>query len=143
MKAKEWLLKNGHIKAITRGRISLENRALIEEAVRNGANIEGYSVSTAPVKDETPAVVTKAAPVSSEKIIHDIGPERYDEREWIAFIYEDGKQKEIGIRSVCATCGASLTYHVCESPRVRVDYDQTAVVNFKPRTTPLQAKRFF
>jgi hypothetical protein len=143
MKAKEWLLKNGHIKEITRGRISRDNHALIEDAVRKGAQIEGFSVSTAPTKDEKPAAVTKVPMVSAEKVIYDIGPERYVESEWVAYIHEDGKQKEIGLRTVCNTCGASLTYHVCESPRVWVEFDREAVVHFKPRTAPLPAKRFF
>lgn len=132
MKAKEWLLNNGHIKEITRGRISLDNRALIEDAVRKGAQIEGYSISTAPAAPDAPVAVDKAV-VSNEKVIYDIGPERYNENEWIAYIHEDGKHKEIGIRTVCNGCGASLTYHMCETPRVWVDYNREAMVNFKPR----------
>lgn len=145
MKPKEWLLKNGHIKEITRGRISRENHALIEAAVKNGAKIEGYSVSTAaPVEgnDETPESTVTKAKVSSEKVIYDVGPERYVEDETVGYIHQDGKQVEISLRTVCNTCGASLTYHMCDSPRVWVDHKTEAMVYFKPRSKPLPKKRW-
>jgi hypothetical protein len=143
MKPKEWLLKNGHIKEITRGRISRENHALIEKAVRDGASIEGYSVSTAAVKGtETPESTIVKAKVSSEKTVADIGPERFDEAVTVGYIHQDGKSVEISLRTVCNTCGASLTYHVCDSPRIWVDFDTEATVYFKPRTKPLPKIRW-
>ena len=142
MKAKEWLLANGHIKEITRGRISRENHALIEAAVRDGAKIEGFSVSTAPAKSEGAEPSIIKAKVSSEKTVADIGPERYSEDETVGYIHQDGKPVEISLRTVCNTCRASLTYHVCDSPRVWVDHKTEAVVYFKPRTKPLPKKRW-
>lgn len=144
MKPKEWLLKNGHIKEITRGRISRENHALIEDAVRNGVSIEGYSVSTARPADseDTPEPIITKAKVSSEKVVADIGPERYREDETVGYIHQDGQQVEVSLRTVCNTCRASLTYHVCESPRVWVDHKTEAMVYFKPRTKPLPKKRW-
>jgi hypothetical protein len=143
MKPKEWLLKNGHIKEITRGRISRDNHALIEKAVRDGASIEGYSVSTAPAKaDETAESTIVKAKVSSEKVVADIGPERFDEAVTVGYVHKDGEAVEVSLRTVCNTCGASLTYHVCDSPRVWVDFDTEATVYFKPRTKPLPKKRW-
>lgn len=144
MKPKEWLLKNGHIKEITRGRISRDNHALIEKAVRNGASIEGYSVSTArPVEGvETPESTIVKAKVSSEKVVADVSPERYDESVTVGYVHKDGEPVEISLRTVCNTCGGSLTYHVCDSPRVWVDFDTEATVYFKPRTKPLPKQRW-
>ena len=142
MKPKEWLLKNGHIKEITRGRMSREHISLIENAVRNGASIEGYGVSTT-------APAEKSAPVKVEKVGTD--PNRIldipefpvrDEREWQGYANVNGKIRDIGMRTVCNTCNNSLSYCGCKSPIVWIDHETTAVVNFKGRVTPLSNRRW-
>lgn len=117
MKAKEWLLANGHIQAITRGRISSANKALIEDAVRKGAKIEGYSVSTAPVKADTPQVVSKVA-TTTEKTIADLPPYRYPEDEFVAFERDNGKKVTRSLRCACNKCRQSLVVCWCEEPAI-------------------------
>ncbi len=135
MKPKEWLLKNGHIKEITRGRMSRESIALIEEAVKNGVIIEGYSNYTAPAKPVSEAGIEK--PVSRIEKSNGTGilaipdnPLRSEEL-WEAYANIDGKIKSIGMRTVCNTCKNSLTYCPCKSPLVNLDYDLVGVVNFR------------
>ena len=143
MKPKEWLLANGHIKEITRGRMSRENIALIEDAVKAGTKIEGYAVASAPkdgpVKDEAKVEKVKADP----NRILDIPENPFrDENQWEAYANVDGKIVPIGMRTVDNGCGNSLTYCACRTAVVWVDADVSAVVNFKPRTTPLSNKRW-
>lgn len=134
MKPKEWLFKNGHIEVIGRGRLSAAHIALIHEAVANGVQIEGYSVSKTDISTDKPE------PVKVERIAHD--PNRVvdvpdiarDERDFMAYRSENGKRIEVGMRTVDNNCGSSLTYCHCESPRVWVDYDREAVVHFTSRT---------
>jgi len=143
MKPKEWLLANGHIKEITRGRMSRENIALIEQAVRDGVQIEGYAVSTVKPKTEaekaSPKVEKVAAP--SERIL-DVPDESRSEELWEAYTFVDGKRVEIGMRTVDNNCGNSLTYCRCRTATVFLDHETTAMVNFTPRTKPLSNKRW-
>jgi hypothetical protein len=130
MKPKEWLLKHGHITEIGRGRISLPNKALIEEAVRNGAVIEGYSVSTAPSKEGSDNVA-KVEKTPKAGAIFDVPDEARSEDMWRAFRAVDNV--EVGMRTVCnGPCGSSLTYCRCEHPRVWVDHQSESLVYFKP-----------
>lgn len=133
MKPKEWLLKNGHIKEITRGRMSREHISLIENAVKNGETIEGYSRSTAPIK---PVVSVGKAVSKTEKsngtgIVAIPDSPLRNETMWEAYANVDGKIKVIGMRTVCNTCKNSLTYCPCKSPLVNLDFDRVGVVNFR------------
>lgn len=142
MKPKEWLLKEGHIKEITRGRMSRESIALIEDAVRNGAKIDGFSVSTAPVDSKEPAKVEKVATDPNRILEIPDSPFR-DESTWEAYGNIGGKVAPIGMRTVEETCGNSLTYCACRNPMVRhLDSDGPVLVNFKARTKPLSNKRW-
>lgn len=129
MKPKEWLKANGHITEIGRGRMSREHIALVEAAVASGVAIEGYAVSSKPANADKP--VERVAVDS--KTIADIGEPTRDERSLMAYRVEEGKNVEIGMRTVCNACGSSLTYCGDASPRVWIDHERQAVVNFKPR----------
>lgn len=131
MKPKEWLKAHGHITEIGRGRMSAAHIALIKDAVANGTEIEGYG-SVTPKATGAPATVERTA-VSTVKTIADIGEPTRDERSIMAYRTVDGKTVEIGMRTVDNNCGTSLTYCKCESPRIWVDHESQAVVNFKPR----------
>lgn len=141
MKPKEFLLKNGHIKEITRGRLSRDNIALIEEAVKNGVKIEGYSVSTGPEPDKTAPVVEKVKTDPNRILDIPEFPLR-DESVWEAYANVDGKIVSVGMRTVCNTCKCSITYCGCKTPVVWVDSDTSAVVVFKPRSKSLSNKRW-
>lgn len=144
MKPKDWLLANGHIKEITRGRMSRENIALIENAVRDGAVIDGYVVSKVEPK------VTKDVPAPSkvERVtvatdrIADVPDEVRPESEWEAYTYLDGAKRPVGMRTVCNQCGNSLTYCHCRTPVVWLDHEVTGLVSFTVRTKPLLNKRW-
>lgn len=133
MKPKEWLLKNGHIKEITRGRMSRESIALINEAVKAGTVIEGYPSPTGPNKPTASGTDKPESKV--EKTSTGIAniPEfpLRDENRWEAYANIDGKLKTIGMRTVCNTCKNSLTYCPCKSPVVNLDFDTVGVVNFR------------
>lgn len=129
MKPKEWLFKNGHIKEIGRGRLSREHIDLIKDAVNHGAMIEGYSVESTP--NSTVKTVVKTAKATAETVM-DIGEPLRDER---ALSARAGKT-EIGMRTVCNVCRNSLTYCFCPQPRVWVDYNREAVVEFVTRKHP-------
>lgn len=135
MKPKEYLVKHGHIKVAGRGRLSRENIAIIEEAVKNGALIEGYSTST-PADESNPTEVKRAIVGDA---IFDIPDETRPERNWEAKRESDGKP--IGMRTVCNRCGNSLTHCLHATPVVWVDHNRQSEVVFVPRTTPV--KRFF
>lgn len=137
MKPKEYLLKHGHITHIGRGRMSAEHIAIIKKAVAAGENIEGYSVArpstAAPVPQSEDSQVVRESRSDS---IPDVPEESRPEKDWTAYRHEDGKQVEIGMRTVCNNCNSSLTYCRCNRPVVWVDYDSETVVYFKPRTSP-------
>lgn len=140
MKPKEILLRDGKISAITRGRISRENHLYLAELAKNGEKIDGYTAveSTNPKGER---VVRNSNPTPGETPIYDITI-RYDEREWEAYRFNDGKSVEVSMRTVCNTCGNSLTGHFCDEARVWVDHRTEAVVYFKPRKNPLPIKRW-
>lgn len=109
MKPKEWLLKNGHISTIGRGRLSIDNINLIKKAVGEGVYIEGYS--------DTGAVRTKRGiPVKSKPIkemfmypeIVDLTPYVYPEDEFVAVERDNGKRVIRSLREICRHTGYSL-----------------------------------
>lgn len=131
MKPKQWLFDNGHISEIGRGRLSRDHISLIEQAVRDGAQIEGYAVSTAAPKTEA----EKSEP-AVEKVRHDpnrimdVPDERRSESVWKAHTFVNGDKVNVGMRTVCNTCRSSLTYCPCRAPIVWVDHEATGVVTF-------------
>lgn len=136
--AKELLLHYGKIQAITRGRISADNHKFIAERLSAGDVVGGYE--TKVFSKPTGEVVhsNAKAPVSTEKIIADIGFPTRDERITQAHVFRDGKKKSVSLREVCSNCRASLSYCHCTTPQFRVDFDATAPVYFEARTTPFK-----
>lgn len=116
MKAKEYLLKQGKITDITRGRISKDNHEFLKHAVSKGASIEGYSVSTARVGNVEP-VVSKVA-LSNEKVVSELMPYRYTEEAYQAYQFIDGKKVTRSLREACRGCGYSLVVCYCVEPRI-------------------------
>lgn len=133
MKPKEYLVKHGHIKEAGRGRLSKEHIAIIEEAVKGGAFIEGYSIST-PANDAEPVEVKRAPAVD----VYDVPDEVRPERDWEAYS-ESGAA--VGMRTICNLCGNSLNYCHHQTPVVWVDHKTMTGVVFSPRKTPV--KRFY
>lgn len=129
MKPKDWLLANGHIKEITRGRMSRENIALIQEAVNNGAKIEGYAPS------EEGEEVNRVATDPNRILDIPEFPFR-DEKAYEPFA--NGERWPLGMRGCCELCKNSLTYCGCETPYVRIDNDRLVMVEFRARTRPIK-----
>jgi hypothetical protein len=115
-----------------KGKPSRQMVADADELVKKGWKIKGRTLVSTPANAE-PAKVAKVAG-SGGKEIADIGPPRRDDREWEAYANVDGKEVAIGMRTVCnGPCGNSLTYCWCSQSTVFLDFDQTAVVNFRQR----------
>lgn len=114
MKPKEYLVKHGHLDKIGRGRLSSKHIEIIENAVANGANIEGYSATAAPVENE-PKVVRK---VENNNDIVELQPYRYSEDEFVAFEYVDGKKITRSLREACRNCRVSLVQCWCGNPTI-------------------------
>lgn len=138
MKPKVALVKDGFLPPGSenqRGRLSGAAISRLKELAAKGWTIEGYSV-TKPTTSAENAKVEKVA-VDPNRI-QETPPESRPEKDWQGFTTEG----EVGMRTVCNTCRASLTYCPCQFPRVWLDCDTEAVVTFKPRTSPLPNKRW-
>ena len=102
MKPKEWLLANGHIKEIGRGRLAKDHIALVTAAART-TFIEGYS-------DEKPEVKV-AKPVShDEHAIVELAPILYPHDEFVAVDLDGGKHST---KAACQQHGYSICGHEC------------------------------
>lgn len=122
MKAKEWLKANGHIDAITRGRISGVNHGLLADAHANGQKFSDWE----------PKETTNA---SGEKVVKNATPKGTDsqgigeafirypsatsgdpDESWVAIEIESGIKRSM--REACGGCGLSLVGHRCNDPRI-------------------------
>lgn len=127
MKPKEALVKDGFLpkgSENTRGRMSRDAIARCEELASKGWQIDGFSVtkSSDNSKPDTVARI-KTDPNSVAEIPN---PTR-DESAMNAY---SGTVK-VGMRTVCNNCRRSLTYCLCESPRVWLDHETQGIVYFK------------
>lgn len=110
MKPKDYLVKNGYLKEVTRGRLSLAHIEILKDAVADGAKIEGYEKSG----------------VSVSKVDPDAFPEyrlpseyRFPEKEYALVLPKDFPYpKGAGMRNVCDVCSYSFCDHICESPKL-------------------------
>lgn len=126
MKPKVALVKDGFLPAgseNTRGRMSKAMIARCEYLVsEKNWDIDGFVKSTVRPKSETeksePEV--KRVAVTNEKVIADLPPETHNENEYQPFVHVDGKAQKVGKRTVCTTCGNSLTHCWCGDPQVWV-----------------------
>lgn len=136
MKPKEALVKDGFLPAGAdrkRGRLSLDAIERLKDLASAGWEIEGYEVTDTP--DATGAAVVDKVKTDPNAIA-DLPPMTRDENTTAAFTING----EVGMRTVCQNCRASLTYCPCPHPQVWLDHTQTGVVVFKQRTSPLKRK---
>lgn len=138
MRAKDWLLANGYISEVTRGRLSRENLDRIHEAVRQGVVIDGYSVSTVqPAEPSAPRAVRRVA----ADTITDVPDEIRPASSWEPLV--NGKpHRFVGMATVCNGCKNSLTYCYCPTPRVWLDHDREGTVSFTTRSKPLSRRKW-
>jgi hypothetical protein len=112
MLPKEYLVKHGYLKEITRGRLSLANIQILKEAVANGAKITGYEIEKSGVS------VSKVNP---DTFVEYVCPSdyRFPETEYKVTTPKDFPfPKGVGMRNVCDTCHVSLVNHLCDNPRL-------------------------
>lgn len=127
MKANEWLLANGHIKAITRGRMSRENIAILTAAWDNGngvkfsdfpkgkVTVQLEATEDAPAQVEYKRDANAGTGYSADGTPVEIAPYRYTEDEFHA-VQADGTNRSL--REVCQHCGVSLVQCYCGSPSI-------------------------
>ena len=126
-KSSEWLLKKGHIKAITRGRRSDDIHKVLSQAVADGVKFSDYTPKVSKKRNgETRIINTSPAAAPGEKTIADISF-FYPEAEWEAFEVESGKSRSV--REACQQHRASLTTHPCPGAIITsVDGDPSGVI---------------
>lgn len=131
MKAKEWLVKEGHIAHAGKGRMSHAHHALLNEAYGNGVRFSNWSPNTVAVMvtettDKATGEVTET--VTAHRIDGyqangmpvEIAPYLYNHDTHAA--YEDtadgSKGKRRSLREVCSNDGVSLVQCTCGAPRI-------------------------
>ena len=133
MKPKVALVKDGFLPAGAenqRGRLSAAAIARCQELVSKGWDIDGFVTTKAVVTGITddPALPLKVERVKSDpNAVVDIPEPTRDEKSLTAHS-TNGK---VGMRTVCNNCRRSLTYCLCESPKVWLDHQTEGVVVFK------------
>lgn len=117
MKAKEYLLQEGKISAITRGRISNDNHAFLKKAWEGGVRFsdwapkgESPTADSSKPKRESSAVGKGTS--SQPKTIAEIHIP-FPESEYIAFERRGGKRHLRSMRSACTNCRVSLVACGC------------------------------
>lgn len=139
IKPKAALVKSGFLPPGSenkRGRMSAAAIAECERLVtEEGYQIEGFAIASQPTGSTAPREVERVKPENGVKAIADIGEPLRSEKDWTAYANINGKVVPIGMRTVDNTCGNSLTYCPCRSPRVNhLDSTDSVLVNFKPLT---------
>lgn len=138
LKPKVALVKDGFLPAGSenkRGRLSAAAIERCKELAASGMKIEGYE---SKVSNTGEAPTVEKVKVSNSSTVADIGEPFHHEEAYQAFTSEG----EVGMRTVCNNCKCSLTYCPCPKPVVNLDHERTGVVFFKPRTVPLNVKRW-
>ena len=128
---KEALLAAGRIKEITRGRISRDNNAWIDDQIAKGAfTISGMTVTKS--SSSTAAPIVKRTVQAAAKIISDI-PEVFRDEDMYDVADESGNRMPgVGMRNVDNRCGNSFTYCMCREPRIYYG-DREVKVTFIPK----------
>lgn len=116
-KANEYLLDQGKIKEIKRGRRSAENIAFLVDAVANGVKFSDFTPAETTTPQGETVVKNVAKPAGSSNIDNfNEGFVRYPEDEnWI--VREKGANGKIrSLREACQNCRYSLAGHLCQNP---------------------------
>lgn len=117
-KANEWLLNEGHIEKITRGRRSTINIQRLTEAAQAGVKfsdfepVESTNASGEKVikNSRTTAQTSNIENYNEPFIRYEGGDERW------TVLDESGNKRTL--REACMNCHYSLVGHTCDSPRI-------------------------
>lgn len=131
MKANDWLLKEGHIKEITRGRRSLANINHLMTAYQAGTRFSDWepkeTVNT--TTGETRVVNTVKAAGGSQIDNYNEPFIRYP-GEMDSYTVTDSQGNKRSLKEACNNCGLSLVGHTCNNPViVRKDGTGSTKVN--------------
>lgn len=128
IKANQWLLDNGHITEIKRGRMRLEHIDLLNKAWNGGKGVEFSDFPKGKIEvlleatPDAPAVLTykREDGYASNGEIAELAPYLYNHTTHA--VYEDNpngtKGKRRSLREVCANDGVSLVQCTCGAPKV-------------------------
>jgi hypothetical protein len=113
-KKKEWLLANGHIDKIGRGRLSRTCHDALKAAVASGVKFSDYETTV----DKADGTVVKA-PVA---VSYDMPTVR-----WNTVLLPNGKPSGATVKAACFNCSVSLAYCTCDlrglTPRAIISND--------------------
>jgi hypothetical protein len=95
-----------------RGRMSREHRALCEQGVKNGVQIDGFAMSV-PAPNSTVQPAVQRVEVSNVKTIAELPPYRYHFETHRAYIFFNGKRRESSLAEICRSTGNGVSLVVC------------------------------
>lgn len=127
MRAKAWLVSQGHILKDGRGRMPLKSvkdgqsiPAILESARKSGVTFsdwpKGQIVTTKTDEGKTEITVKRDATTTGEKVVAEIPEYRYTEEDFKAI--EIGSKKVRSLREACNNCRVSLVICWCEQPKI-------------------------
>lgn len=117
MRAKAWLVANGHLEKDGRGRMPARVLPILAEAVKSGQKFSDWPKGQVTTAEDTGTVSVKreAAPVTA---VAEIPEYRFTEDEFKAVETRNGKKVERSLRSACNNCRVSLVICYCPQPMI-------------------------
>lgn len=155
-RVKDWLVQQGHLTEVTRGRMSLENVAIVTAAYADGVRFDNWpnfeptvagkakairdAGKTKGVKPTRSAKALDIAKGGTDTDVVEIAPYRYNLTTHA--VYEDKadgtKGKRRSLKEVCANDGVSLVQCSCGAPKIvsRDGQGHVAVTIVEERSKP-------
>lgn len=122
MRAKAWLVENGHLEKDGRGRLPLRVLSILEDARKSGTTFSDWPKGTVEVSTDastnTKTVVVKRDASSHEKMVHELAPENFPENEFVVFERLNGRRSYRSLREACNNCRVSLVQCHCGTPTI-------------------------
>lgn len=126
MKARDYLVSKGLAKA-GRGKFSNEAKAELASALASGKTFLDWPKANAAsiAKSEKPVRSVEPSPSDSTYLFPD--EYRFPEKEYDAFVRENGKKRPVSLRECCSRCRVSLVNHSCDQPVIYGNVSVTIV----------------
>lgn len=116
MKARDYLVSKGLAKA-GRGKFSNDAKAALNAALASGKTFSDWpKVDATPVAKSDKTVKSESSPSDTPYLFPD--EYRFPEKEYDAFIRENGKKRPVSLRECCSRCRVSLVNHSCDQPAI-------------------------
>lgn len=135
-KAKEYLLEQGKIDAITRGRMSNANKEFLAQAAEAGVQFSDFKATETTnasgekvIKNSAPRAGTSQIDNINEEFVRFAGPSggiAQANTVWKTMlngkeVNKPDKDGHGGLKTVCNNCRYSLVGHTCNSPTITID----------------------